>query len=177
MQLNLESPWPEFLAAVNQSLTRAVELHCVVGFVLAAVYGIPRATNDVDYIAIHPDSNEIDEIAGPESRLHKRYKVCFQRVGGISDFPEDYEDRLMTLPLSLKNLVFKVLDPYDLVLSKLTRNSPKDREDVRFLANKLNLKFSILYERWANEMKTFVANAERHETTLNVVWKDYFLER
>jgi hypothetical protein len=176
MQLKLESPWPEFLAAVDQSLTRPVELHCVGGFVLAAVYGIPRMTNDVDYIAIHPDSNEIDEIAGAGSPLHKRHKVYFQRVG-VSDFPEDYEDRLTTLPLNLNKLVLKVLDPYDLALSKLTRNSPKDREDVRFLANKLNLKFSILYERWTKEMKTFVANAERHETTLNVVWKDYFLDR
>lgn len=177
MQLNLESPWPEFLAAVDQSLTHPVELHCVGGFVLAALYGIPRPTNDVDYITIYPDSNVIDEIAGLGSQLHKRYKVYFQRVGGISDFPEDYEDRLMVLPLKLKNLVLKVLDPYDLVLSKLTRNSPKDREDVHFLAKKLNLKFSILYERWTKEMKTWVANAERHETTLNVVWKDYFMDK
>ena len=70
----------------------------------------------------------------------------------------------------------KILEPYDLLLSKLTRNSPKDREDVKYLAAKLNLSFNTLLERYAKEMKPWLPNADRHELTLNIVWKDYFAE-
>lgn len=173
MQHKLPLPWPEFLAAVDQRLSQPVELHCMGGFILAALYGIPRPTGDIDYISIHPESNEIQEIAGEGSPLCKEYKLYFDRVG-VADFPEDYEERLTELPLNLQKIVLKVLEPYDLILSKLTRNSPKDREDVRFLAQKLQLGFTVLYERWKKEM-TFVPNAERHETTLRL-WKNYFSE-
>lgn len=174
MQIKLPSPWPEFLAAVDQRLSHRAELHCVGGFVLAVLYGIPRPTADIDYIGVNPESNEIDEMAGRESRLCRQYKLYFQRIGGIADFPECYEERLTELPLDLQKLVLKALDPYDLILSKLTRNSPKDSEDVKFLAKKLQLNFSTLYERWKKEM-TFVPNAERHETTLKL-WNSYFSE-
>lgn len=129
---------------------------------------------DLDYISVNPESNEIDEIAGRGSRLCRQYKLYFQRIGGIADFPECYEERLTELPLDLQKLVLKALEPYDLILSKLTRNSPKDSEDVKFLAKKLQLRFSTLYERWEKEM-TFVPNAERHETTLRL-WNNYFSE-
>jgi len=70
----------------------------------------------------------------------------------------------------------KILEPYDLLLSKLTRNSPKDREDIKYLAGKLNLNFSTLLERYSKEMKPWLPNVDRHELTLNVVWKEYFAE-
>jgi hypothetical protein len=37
-------------------------------------------------------------------------------------------------PGAYRNLHLMALDPYDLALSKLERNSQKDRDDVRFLA-------------------------------------------
>ena len=143
------------------------------GFVLA-VYGIPRVTNDLDYISIIPlqAMEELERIAGEQSDLAKKHKVHLHVAGGISYYPEDYESRLTTLPLGLKKLTLRVLEPYDLILSKLTRNSDKDMEDVRALVQKLNLKFDVLMGRFQTEMT--VPNRAWHEQTLNVVWKDYF---
>lgn len=172
--LKLPPPWAEFLAAVDKSLSHAVEVHCVGGFILSLLHEIPRSTADLDYIDIYPDSQELEHLAGRESELTKKYKVFFHRVGGISDFPEDYQTRMSETPLGLQKLSLKALDPYDLALSKLTRNNPKDMEDVKFLAKKLGLSFATLYGRWEKEMKPWVPHAERHETTLNVVWKTYF---
>jgi len=135
-------PWPEFLATVDESLSHSVEVHCVGGFVLSALYEIPRPTGDLDYIDVDPDTQELEQIAGRESELAKRFKVFFQRVGGIADFPEDYATRLSEIPFALQKLSLKTLEAYDLVLSKLTRNSPKDREDVKFLAKRLSLSFA-----------------------------------
>lgn len=172
---DLPSPWPEFLADVDQSLSEPVELHCVGGFVLAIVYGIPRTTADIDYISVIPHHaiEELDRIAGEDSALAKKHKVWIHVAGGIVDYPENYESRLNTLPLGLKKLTLRFFEPYDLLLAKLTRNNPKDMEDVRALVQKLNLKFDVLVERFQSEM-SWVPNRERHEQTLNVVWKDYF---
>jgi hypothetical protein len=171
---NLPPPWPAFLADLDQSLTEAVELHCVGGFVLTAVYGIPRVTNDLDCISVipHQATAELEQIAGEGSTLAKKHKVWLHVVGGISHYPEDYESRLTTLPLGLKKLTLRVFEPYDLLLAKLARNSDKDMEDVQALVRKLRLKFDVLMKRFETEMT--VPNRKWHEQTLNVVWKDYF---
>ncbi|MGA7926498.1 MAG: DUF6036 family nucleotidyltransferase [Candidatus Sulfotelmatobacter sp.] len=175
---DLPAPWPEFLSEVDHSLSTPVELHCAGGFVLTAVHGLSRSTGDLDYITIAPlDAyQELERIAGRESKLAKKYKLYFHQTGGVTDFPENYEERLVELNLGLKNLSLKILEPYDLALSKLTRNSPKDREDVKLLAKNLGLTFGILYERFSTEMKPWLPNADRHELTLTKFWKDYFAE-
>lgn len=173
----LPNPWAAFLADVNQSLSSIVEIHCLGGFALTALYGVPRTTADLDYISTAPRSasSELQTLAGPKSRLAVKHKVHFQHAGGISDIPEDYQQRLTTLNLGLSKLTLKVLDPYDLVLSKLTRNSPKDREDIRTLAVKLTLSFRALSERFEREMQPWLPNLARHELTLKL-WREYFTE-
>jgi Nucleotidyltransferase of unknown function (DUF6036) len=68
-----------------------------------------------------------------------------------------------------------VFDPYDLALSKLTRNSPKDREDVKAVAGKLRLSFKELMKIFDDEMKPWVPNLERHDLTLQL-WREYFVD-
>ncbi len=167
--LVLPQPWHQFVVDVDRSLSDAVELHCVGGFVLTAVHGVPRTTADLDYISAIPRQcvEELDRIAGRDSALAKKHKVFLQAVGGVGDWPEDYESRLTTLPLGLKKLTLRILDPYDLILSKLTRNSPKDMEDVKALTQKLELKFDVLRNRFLTEM-SWVPNRVRHEQTLEV---------
>lgn len=176
-KVELPSPWSEFLSEVDRNLSRPVEMHCIGGFVLAFVYRAPRTTGDLDYLTMVPNdaSDEVENLAGYGSKLARKYRVYFQRVG-VTDLPENYDERLVDLKLGLQNLSLKVLEAYDLVLSKLTRNSPKDREDVKYLAAQLNLSFGLLYERFANEMKPWVANPDRHELTLTKVWCEYFAE-
>jgi hypothetical protein len=174
----LPAPWPAFLSKLDKGLSRPVVFHCLGGFVLTVVYGLPRVTGDLDYVTLVPSDafGEVERLAGRGSKLAHRYKVCVQRAGGVIDLPDNYDKRLVELDLGLRNLFLKVLEPYDLVLSKLTRNSPKDREDVKFLAAKLKLSFREISERFGAEMKPWVANPERHELTLAIVWQEYFAE-
>lgn len=177
-KVQLPSPWSEFLSEVDKNLSKQVEMHCIGGFVLTLVYGAPRTTGDIDYLTIAPNDAycEVENLAGYGSKLANKYKVYFQRVGGVTDLPENYEERLVDLELGLQNLSLKVLEAYDLVLSKLTRNSPKDREDIKYLATKLKLSFALLYERFTTEMKPWIANPDRHELTLTKIWREYFAE-
>jgi hypothetical protein len=171
----LPSPWIEFVHDIDRGLTAPIQLHCLGGFVLSVLYGMPRPTDDLDYISIVPQNacNELQDLAGFGSRLCKKHKVFLQHAGGVADFPENYEDRLAELDLGLSKLSLQALDPYDLLLAKLTRNSAKDREDVHFLAVKPELRFDIFVQRYESEMKAWVANADRHNLTVEL-WRSYF---
>ena len=175
LKLNLPDHWSDFLQAVDEKLEAPVELHCMGGFVVEAVYGIPRRTAELDYISVDPTSpaTTLERIAGRGSKLAGEHSVHFQKVG-VADYPEDYEKRLSKLDLGLKMLQLFALDPYDLVLSKLTRNIGKDREDVKALAQQQTLSFSIVSKRYEEEMKPWISNAEKQDLTLYTLWKDFF---
>ena len=150
-------------------------LHCIGGFVVEAVHEKLRKTGDLDYISIHPRDafQTLEEIAGQQSELARKHQLYLQIVG-VADYPEDYEKRLRKLDLGLKMLHLFVLDPYDLVLSKLTRNFGRDREDVKDIAQQHSLSFSVVSKRYEKEMKPWISNADRHHFTLYEVWKDFF---
>jgi len=59
------------------------------------------------------------------------------------------ENRLTEMfPGAYKHLRICALDPYDLALSKLERNSQRDRDDVKHLAHSIPLGLKILKERY-----------------------------
>ena len=169
-----EKPWGPFLIAVDSALLEPVTLHCIGGFVLGVMYNLPRPTADLDYIAAIPQkaAEALAEIAGQQSALAKKHRL-FIHSAGVIDVPDSYADRLIDPGLNLDKLRLLIPEPYDLLLSKLVRNSPKDREDVKFLVKKLKLEFDILRQRFVEEMKPWLPNADRHELTLTL-WKDYF---
>ncbi|MBI4461430.1 MAG: hypothetical protein HY653_00845 [Acidobacteria bacterium] len=172
----LSPPWPEFLQELDKLLPRPAELHCLGGFVLAALYQRPIPTEDLDYLDTLPgdDVQAIESIAGRDSELAKRYKVHLQVVT-IADVPENYETRLEPiLPGSFLRLRLLALEVHDIVLSKLVRNSPVDDADVRFLIQKGVLDAATLCERYERELRPLLlAHQERHDTTLRL-WLEYF---
>ena len=173
----LPSPWDQFLKELDGLLREQVHVHCIGGFVVSLFYGLPRPTADVDYFAVLPYASveELQALAGAGSRLALKYKLYFQHVPTIS-LPEDYEARLTEMcPGRFKNLHLYAPDPYDLILSKLERNSQKDRDDVAFLAQSLHLSPEVLRERYKKELRPYLANEGRHDLTLKL-WVDACFE-
>ncbi len=173
---DLRSPWAEFLKEVDESLSGPVEIHCVGGFVVMAFYGFDRPTSDVDYIAAMPGSElaRLEAIAGQKSKLAKKHKVYVQYVG-IANYPDAYDQRLSEMfPGRFRNLRIFALDPYDLVLSKLERNSPKDAEDVEYLAKNLSLDAGILRQRYVSELRPYLSREGWHDQTLDLWIESYF---
>ena len=174
---NPPSPWGEFLKELDGLLTAQVHLHCIGGFVVSMFFGLPRPTADIDYYAVLPYHaiHDLQRWAGPDSTLAKKYKVHLQHVPMIS-LPEDYAERLTEIyPGRCENLRLYAPDPYDLILSKLERNSPKDRDDVAFLAGSLHLSRELLHERYQKESRPHLANESRHDLTLEL-WLDACFE-
>src|SRR5262245_23839472 len=123
MRVRVPEPWLSFLREVDQALSGPVEVHCLGGFALSILHGLPRYTADIDFIEILPAAanSELIGIAGQDSEMGKRHKLSFQRVS-VAEYPEDYGSRLIDItPKGFHKLGLKALEVHDIVLSKIAR--------------------------------------------------------
>ena len=174
---DLPVPWEEFLGELDTLLDEAIQLHCIGGFAVVAGYGLPRATNDLDYRTLIPYDriNVLQRLAGPGSALAEKHKVYVQHPG-VDAIPENYDERLTELsPGRFKNIRLFIPDAYDLVLSKLSRNIERDRQDVEYLVRTAQLEPSILRERYVKELRSsLIGDLGKHDQTLEFWIEAYF---
>ena len=171
------APWHDFFLAVNATLQELVELHCLGAFVTTLLYGAPRETSDVDFLALTNSRHAalLSEVGGKGSPLHKAHGVYLQPVG-VATIPDTYEMRLVEMfPAVYPKLRLFGLDAYDLALSKLERNSDRDQDDVLHLAQWVPLLPDLLEHRYREEMRPYLSNAERHDLTLHL-WLEMIRE-
>ncbi len=150
----LIEPWKSFFAEIDAALSQEVSLHCLGGFVAKILFDLPRETADVDVLPI-ASNHEIDSViatAVEGSTLHQKYGVYLQVVA-LAPIPAEYESRLTEMfPGRFKYLRLFALDPYDLALSKIERNSQRDRDDVKHLACMVPFDLEILRRRFEDEL-------------------------
>ena len=134
------------------------------------LYGLPRPTVDVDVLSVVPadEIGRLDAMAGKGSALHRKHGVYVQHVG-IATVPESYEERLIGIfPAAYRRVHLTGLEAHDLALSKLERNSARDREDVKFLARAVPLDLTTLENRYLSELRPYLALVERHDLTMRL---------
>ncbi|QNI35846.1 hypothetical protein H7846_12500 [Edaphobacter sp. 4G125] len=78
-------------------------------------------------------------------------------------------------PASYKHLRLMALDPYDIALSKLERNSQKDRDDVRFLSRIIPFDLQLLQQRYDEELRWQLGRPDREDLTLRL-WMEMLSE-
>lgn len=174
---DLPAPWGDFLGELDTLLDQPIQLHCIGGFAVVAGYGLPRATNDLDYRTLIPYNriNDLQRMAGPGSALAEKHKVYVQHPG-VDAIPENYAERLTELsPGRFKNIRLFIPDAYDLVLSKLSRNIERDRQDVEYLVRTAHLEPVILRERYVKELRSIlIGDPRQHDQTLGFWIEAYF---
>jgi hypothetical protein len=65
----------------------------------------------------------------------------------------------------LEKLRLLVVDSYDLVLTKLTRNIDRARDDLKTVAKSEQLSFAVLKKRYEEEIRPYLADARPIEMT------------
>jgi hypothetical protein len=167
----LPEPWFSFLLEIDRAATAPMSLQCIGGFAVSLFYGISRPTGDIDVIEVTPTESKpwLARTAGEGSALHKKHKVYVQIVT-VATVPYSYEERLAQIfKGQFQKLRLFVLDPYDLVLSKLTRNVEVDFEDAKHLVRSQNLDLALLEARYKDELRPYVAGPlERHDLTMQL---------
>jgi len=114
------------------------------------LYGLDRPTADVDVLpfGVNSATESLMRLAGEGFALHKKFGVYLQIVG-VAQLPINYEDRLTEMfAKSFNRLRLFALDSYDLALSKIERNTQRDRDDVKHLARTLPLDLNVLKDRY-----------------------------
>jgi hypothetical protein len=66
----------EVLSEIDAAVKERVGFECIGGFIVTALYGLPRPTADVDVLSIAPGSQRafVLGLAGKGSPLHKKYR-------------------------------------------------------------------------------------------------------
>jgi hypothetical protein len=78
-------------------------------------------------------------------------------------------------PGTFRHLQLLALDPYDLALSKLTRNADRDRSDVEYLDTAVPLDVAVLRDRYLREMRPYVHVPAREDLMLEL-WIEMIVE-
>ncbi|CAN5348982.1 hypothetical protein BH10ACI3_BH10ACI3_14600 [soil metagenome] len=127
-------PWNSFLSDIDAFVTDETHFHLLGGFVVTVIYGEARTTRDLDALTTVRLGRDLLAYAQQGSELHKKHRVYLDPVG-VATLPENYADRLTeTFPGTYQNLKLFALDPYDIALTKIERNTTRDRDDVKHLA-------------------------------------------
>lgn len=166
----LPEPWRGFLSELDRAASEPVDFHCLGGFVVTLVYGSVRTTSDIDVLTFVPktESSALVNLGGKQSLLQDQYKVYLDPVS-VATPPEDYDQRLIEIfPGAFKNIRMFALDPYDIALTKLERNSPKDRADVKHLARTVPFDLEVLRARYDKELRDYLFVPERGDLTLRL---------
>ena len=77
------------------------------------------------------------------------------------------------MPEKSVNLRVLVLDPDDLILSKLERNTTKDRDDADYLFRSRKLDSATLRARYKEELRPYLVKEKWHDKTLDL-WIEIF---
>jgi Nucleotidyltransferase of unknown function (DUF6036) len=163
-------PWRSFLVDLDALVEHEVQLHCCGGFVVTALHGLARTTADLDVLAVlpHAEQRVLAAVAGRGSKLHETHGIYLDIVT-VATHPDSYEERLTEMyPGTFRHLRLFALDPYDLVLTKLTRNADRDRSDLEYLATAVPLDTNVLRERYHNEMRSYLGVPAREDLTLEL---------
>ncbi len=177
MQQALPEPWRAFLAALDRAVPGEVQLHCLGGFVMTTLYGMPGRPRRR---CVCRDALGGDQVPGglggrgrPFTRTHRVY-LDFVTVATC---PNNYEARIAEMFAgAFSNLRLFALDAYDLALAKLERNSQRDREDVFYLADRVPLDIAVLRQRYWKELRLYLGNPAREDLTLDL-WVEAIEER
>ena len=170
-------PWHSFLRDLDDALQSRARLDCIGGFVVTQLYGLARPTADVDVIELAPReaSEALMQIALQGGPLHRKHRIYLDRVG-VAAIPENYEDRLTEMfPGAYRHLRLMALDPYDIALSKLERNSQKDRDDVRYLSRTVPFNLATLQQRYETELRWQLGRPDREDLTMKL-WMEMLSE-
>ncbi|HUW64518.1 MAG TPA: DUF6036 family nucleotidyltransferase [Spirochaetia bacterium] len=122
------------------------------GAAMVLGYHCPRVTYDIDTLSKVPHS------------LLDKYGIDITTKDFLN-LPDEYTERIIEQKLGFHNLRVYILNPIDLILSKIGRGSGKDIDDCCYLikSNKVNVAELItVYEDWKQD---YIGSERRLEGT------------
>jgi hypothetical protein len=115
--------------------------------------------------------------AGEGTELAKKHGIYFQGVNASLMLIEDPDWKhrcVQILGDRLNHLRVMALGKEDLILSKLSRYNDRDREDIKFIAEKHKVDAKTLIAYYGSARQYYVGRLETIDQTFNIVLEEHF---
>lgn len=150
----------------------------IFGGAAVVAYGSRRATVDLDvYLEDREIQKKLLEWGGHGSALQRKYGFHMEGANTTIMLIEDPEWRERSVEIFkrvAKSLIIRAPSREDLILSKLSRYSDKDRADIQFIVEKFKVNPKKLIDYYKSARPYYVGNLRTLDLTFNIVLKEHF---
>jgi hypothetical protein len=173
----------EFLRYLDNKVDRHLEVVAVGGSALSML-DLKAETKDIDIMLLNCSDDVILEIADkimekyPEKEVDiwANYKMAVHKDGRIfyQEFPRDCCNTLPTEPVAFKNIELKLLNPLDILVSKIGRNSADDLSDMVSIVRRYAFKKEEVENRFNLYMQSYGGSKSAVQSNFKYVIETLF---
>ena len=160
----------------KEGLAGKITLYIFGGAAAVIAYGSRRGTLDIDaYIEDRAIKSKLLSWAGHDSELENKHGLYLHSANTelmLIESPDWKERSIEILHGKLKHIQIMALGKEDLILSKISRYN--DREDIRFITEKYNIKPEKLIAYYKSARLYFAGNLQTLDATFNIIPKEHF---
>lgn len=160
----------DFLGEVDKELSRRIVVVAVGGTALTLLKA-KSSTIDVDFTIPRKFYKEFKE-AGRIIQPGFRVDVFQDGDVFITALPDDYLKKSKIVRTKLKNIQLRVLDPIDIIITKIARLDDRDEQDIESCIKKFKIRKSQILKR-AKEIH-YSGNDEVFKGNLETMLKKFF---
>ena len=133
------------------------------------LYDVKTSTIDVDFTIPAGDFLEFGDVV---ATVPHGFKVDIWRDGTVftQDLPDDYLERGTPVQTGMKNIKLRILDPTDIVVTKIGRLDERDKQDIQACIKRFKITKTQIESR-AREV-TYVGRSENYEINPNHVLRN-----
>ena len=173
----------EFLRDIDarlagEKLRGKITLYVFGGAAAVIAYGSTRGTVDIDaYVEDEGIRRKLVDWAGDGTELAKKHGIYFQSANitlMLIEEPEWKERSVQILADRLEHIRVMAIGKEDLILSKLSRYNDRDREDIKFIAEKRGIDPKKLIAYYKSARQYYVGRLETLDQTFNIVLEEHF---
>lgn len=159
----------DFLAELSKELKRSITLVAVGGTALTLLKA-KASTIDVDFTIPNEDYTLFKETL---SAIPHGFRVHCWKDGMVFSqiLPDDYLKRSIRIK-KMKNIQLRALNPVDVVVTKIGRLDPRDKQDIESTIRKFNLSKNQVTRR-AKQVE-YVGREENYQMNLTYVLRNFF---
>ncbi len=160
----------DFLEELDKELERRITVVAVGGTAMT-LHNAKASTIDVDFTIPGEDFDEFQRVL---NLVPHGFKVDMWNDGMVfsQDLPEDYLTKSKPVRTKMKNMALRVLDPVDIIVTKVGRLNDRDKEDIATCIKKFKIT-KVQIKKRAKQV-VYIGREENYEINLNHVMKRFF---
>ena len=160
----------DFLAELDRELDHELTVVAAGGTAMT-LYNFKPSTIDVDFTIPAEYLSEFHKVL---DLTPHGFKVDTWSDGMVfsQDLPGDYLEKSKPVRTKMKNIRLRVLDPLDIIVTKIGRLNEKDKEDIMTCIRKSHITKTQIINR--AKQVVYTGREENYKINLNHVTKKFF---